>query len=169
MNTKQASLGQMRLLDQLRQNRPSLPVFRDLFKDVNTAQAQTLMDAIGAALGILRIAELDGIKMASKDKNAFAILNRGSLQIAIDLNRMMAERDWMGVSTVLVTLSSAVDELRTRGKVFKKPEKGTKQARTTDPIEVRVVGMPKRKSAILIDRDASGEITGSIQTEQDAE
>ena len=81
-------LGEARFIDQLRKNQPVLPVFRDLFKDYGTSNQQIFAGAISSALGLLRDAELKGLKIQAKQKETQDLFNRGSSQLTIDLQRL---------------------------------------------------------------------------------
>jgi hypothetical protein len=161
-------LGALRLHEELKAGRPTLPVFRDLIRDAGTAQAGPFLGACSEALRLLADAQARRVRFKCRDAQAQAILNKSPSQLAIDANRLLAARDWIGLSAMLMAWSAGLDGIRGMIDFNPKPARRSgKPTATSEPIPVKIVGQVPRMATTKIKRNGAGDIIESFQLHED--
>jgi hypothetical protein len=155
-------IGATLIENKFRRGDSVLPVFHELFRDIGTPNADILAGAVSRCMGIMQNAERGGVKIRSTDKDVRAMVRKGSAEVALDMNRAMVERDYMGLAFTLLRIAGIVDSFKGRV-IFE-----TKAVSKPDPVEVRVVSLPQRESTTAIVRNADGNISATTQVERDA-
>lgn len=161
------NLGAMRLHEELKAGRPTLPVFRDLIRDVGTAQQGPFISAVSEALRLVGDAQAKRVQFKCADKQTQTVLNRSATQLAIDCNRLVAARDWIGLSALLIAVSAGLDGM----KLDFNPKPGRRDGKptgTTAPIPVQIVGQAPRTTVTKVKRNGAGDIVESFQLHEDA-
>lgn len=85
---------------------------------------------------------------------------------------LTSPKEYQRLSNLVVASFKAVNKSSLRGLVFSDdrfPKRGEKQgdANNQKPLEVKIVAMPSRETIATIERDANGEISGSLHVEKD--
>ena len=166
-----SNLGVLRLHEELKAGRPTLAVFRDLIRDVGTGQQGPFIGACSEGLRLLGEAQASKVKFRCADKQTEGVLSRPASQLAIDANRLVAARDWIGLSALLIAVSAGLDGIRGNldftGKSRRRDGKPTGTSATI-PLKVEIVGQNPRVTTTKVNRNAAGDIVSTMHLEEDA-
>ena len=163
MSENLESLGAARLIGQLNARQPVMDVFREFQKDLNGPNAALFTGAVSKALTLLSVAQGNGAGLGSPEKLVDAIVKSPGYALCIEMNRALANNDFNVISQVLRAVAAGLDAL-----ALHHPEMLRQPVAKTATLDVRVVGLPERRTETEIERDAVGDIVSTVQIERDA-
>ena len=154
-----AVLGSRRLRDGLRTGEVAVNVFRDLLKDFGTDGFSCFTGAMSEGLRLIDTAQTKGWRF-----NREGTPIGSPSDIAVQVNRAVAQRDIMLLCEYVRLVSGALDAMR--GQIdwslsanADKPDQR--------PIPIAIVAMPTRESSLELTRDEDQEITSTRTIERD--
>ncbi len=162
MSENLESLGAARLMGQLNARQPVMDVFREFQKDLNGPNAALFTGAVGKALTMLSVAQGNGAGLGSPEKLVDVIIKCPGYVLCIEMNRALANNDFNVIFQLLRAVAGALDAI-----ALHHPEMLRQPVAKTAPLDVRVVGLPERRTETEIERDAVGDIVSTVQVERD--
>lgn len=143
-------------------NRRNLATIDDFVRDANSTdpllRRNGLSALLGAGLSLCDIVEQSAAKGAIRLVGTLP--TRAEIEYAFRTNPAR-------FNTLLQIVSRAANDLMDAAPALTVASQSTAERGEKGPVQIEVVAMPARETAIKVKRDERGDITGSVQFEQD--
>jgi hypothetical protein len=154
--------GRRRLAAAIRNGEPLAAVYNDLAVDYEFSHEARSAFCGAVSFGLLTLQKL---RSAGFKFRGDTFVERDADGAALEFNGLLGRGAWPKINDKLACLVGALEAVRN----YLQVEDGAPAAvPEPEPLPVRIVAMPDRRTETKIERDAKGNIAASLQIERDA-